>query len=272
MTVDADVAARRHVELPPRPARSLFAVLTTIGVVAMTVVTAIAVEFSLGEILTNLSRKNSVVEGLLSPDLSQIWSERSRKAFVETFQLAVLGTVSGASVALPLALWSTRVGNPHTVLRTIVRVFNNVVRAIPDLLWALIFVTATGIGALSGLLALFFFSIAVTTKLTSDTLDGIDLGPVEAADASGATLNQAMRTAVMPQILPAYSSFVLYNFELNLRASAVLGLVGAGGIGQRINFFRGRGEWEELWGLVLMFFLVVFFVERLSVSLRRRLV
>ena len=142
----------------------------------------------------------------------------------------------------------------------------------PDLLWALLFVSAVGIGALSGLLALFFFSIAVTTKLTSDTLDGIDMGPIEAANASGASLNQMLRTAVVPQILPSYASFVLYNFELNLRASAVLGLVGAGGIGARIEFFRGRGDWEELWGLVVMFFLVVFVVERLSVTLRRRLI
>ena len=81
-----------------------------------------------------------------------------------------------------------------------------------------------------------------------------------------------LRTAVVPQILPAYTSFVLYGFELNLRASAVRGLVGAGGIGSRIEFFRGRGEWSEVWGLVLMFFAVVFLVERLSVSLRRRLV
>src|SRR5690606_41915183 len=126
--------------------------------------------------------------------------------------------------------------------------------------------------ALSGLLALFFFSIAVTTKLTYDTLDGIALGPVEAAHAAGATYSQMLRTAVIPQILPAYTSFALYNFELNLRASAVLGLVGAGGIGVRINFFRNRGEWDKLWGLVFMFFLVVFVVERLSVALRRRLV
>ena len=76
----------------------------------------------------------------------------------------------------------------------------------------------------------------------------------------------------MPQILPAYSSFALYDFELNLRASAVLGLVGAGGIGLRLKFFQNQQRWEQLWGLVVMFFIVVFVVERLSVSLRRRLV
>lgn len=258
--------------LPPRPRRSLFAIAVAAAAVVLTVIAARNVSFSLSEIIDNFSRKNSPVEGLLNPDLTQIWKPRSRKAFLETFQLAVLGTIIGSSLALPLALWSTHFGNPNTVLRSVVRTFNSIIRSIPDLLWALLFVAAVGIGALAGWLALIFFSLAVTTKLTSDTLDGIDPGPIEAAYASGATLGQMLRTAVVPQIQAAYASFVLYNFELNLRASAVIGLVGAGGIGARFEFFRGRGLWSDVWGLVFMFFIIVFFVERLSVSLRRRLV
>lgn len=258
--------------LPPRPRRSLFAAAVTAGAVVLTVVAARNVDFSLSAIVENFSRKNSPVEGLLSPEFSQIWKPRSRRAFVETFQLAVLGTIVGSALALPMALWSTRFGNPYTPVRMAIRTFNSIIRSIPDLLWALLFVAAVGIGALAGLLALVFFSLAVTTKLTSDTLDGIDPGPIEAAYASGASLTQMLRVAVFPQIQAAYASFVLYNFELNLRASAVLGLVGAGGIGARFEFFRGRGDWSAVWGLVFMFFLVVFFVERLSVSLRRRLV
>jgi phosphonate transport system permease protein len=258
--------------LPPKPRISTFAVIGTLGAIALTFLAARNVELSVTEVWTNVGRKNSVVEGLLSPDWGQLWSRRTRTAFVETLQMAVLGTFFGSLAALPLALWSTRFGNPNTWLRGAVRTFNSVIRAIPDLLWALLFVSAVGIGALSGLLALFFFSLAVTTKLTSDTLDGIDVGPIEAASATGASLTKMLRTAVVPQILPAYSSFVLYNFELNLRASAVLGLVGAGGIGARIEFFRTRGEWEQMWGLVFMFYLVVFVVERISISLRRRLV
>lgn len=272
MTIAPEAVEAAPPELPAKPGPSAFAVGGLLIAVALTVVTAISVGFSLSELVTNLTRKNSVVEGLLDPDWGQIWSRRSRSAFIETLQLAVIGTATGATAALPLALWSTNFGNPNRWLRTLVRSFNNVIRSIPELLWALLFVTAVGIGALSGLLALFFFSLAVTTKLTSDTLDAIDMGPIEAANASGASLTQMLRTAVVPQILPSYASFVLYNFELNLRASAVLGLVGAGGIGQRIEFFRGGGRWEELWGLVFMFFLVVFIVERVSVTLRRRLV
>lgn len=258
--------------IPKKPTITGFSVFGLLLGILLTVITAITVEFSLLDLIENLSRRNLVVEGLLNPDLTQIWSERSRNAFFETLQLAILGTVSGSVSSLLLAYWATDFGNPITFLRALIRTFNNVIRSIPDLLWALLFVTAVGIGILPGLLALFFFSMAVVTKLTSDTMDGIDKGPIEAASAAGATQLEILRTAVLPQILASFISFTLYGFELNLRASAVLGLVGAGGIGSRIEFFRGRGEWSEVWGLVLMFFLVVFLVERLSVTIRRRLV
>lgn len=260
------------IELPPRPGRSVFAIAVGVAAVALTVVSVLTVEFSLRGIVDNFGRTNPVAKGLTDIHWGEMLSERSRAAFLETLQMAVLGTTGGVVLALPLALWSTEVGNPYRVPRTILRAFNNVIRAFPDLLWGGLFVLGVGIGALSGLLALTFFSLAVLSKLTSDLLDGIDRGPLEAAVAAGARHTQMLRTAVVPQILPAFSSFSLYAFELNLRASAVLGLVGAGGIGQRLDFFRNRGEWGKLWGLVVMFFLVVFVVERISVALRRRLV
>ena len=260
------------VELPPKPRPSPYVFVLGAAVLVFTVFAARRVGFSLTGIIEDLQRPNPVFDGLLDTTWGEMLSARSRKAFIETLQLAVLGTTAGVMSALPLALWSTEVGNPYVVPRVILRSFNNVVRAIPDLLWAGLFVLGVGIGALPGLLALYFFSLAVMVKLTADTLDGIDMGPVEAANATGASHNRMLRTAVVPQILPAFSSYALYDFELNLRASAVLGLVGAGGIGQRIDFFRNRGQWDKVWGLVVMFFLVVFVVERISVSIRRRLV
>lgn len=228
--------------------------------------------FSLADVFEKFGNRNAVIAAIPDTELSQIFSPRTRKAFVETLRLAVLATTAGALVALPLALWSTHVGAPNRWIRLSVRGLSNIIRAFPDILWALLFVSAVGIGALSGLLALFFFSIAVVTKLTADTLDGIDLGPVEAADASGAGHSQMLRTAVVPQILPAYTSYVLYAFELNLRASSVIGFVGAGGIGQRIQFFQNQNDWEAVWGIVVMFLVVVFVVDRISTLLRRRLV
>lgn len=272
-----DPPSRTPTRLPRKPRPAPFSIGVVIIFIVMTIVTWRATGFTLGGIVSNLTRDNAAMEAVTSPDFGQIWSDNSRQAFIETLRLAIIGTVTGSAVALPVALWSSRIGNPDLASRVVLRSFNNIIRAIPELLWALLFVAAVGIsggGALAGVLALFFFSLAVTTKLTYDTLDGIDMGPVEAAHASGATYTQMLRTAVIPQILPSYTSFVLYNFELNLRASAVLGLVGAGGIGERIEYFRNASpaNWEAVWGIVFMFFLVVFVVERFSVTLRRRLI
>lgn len=261
---------------PRRPPPSAFGIGVGLVAVALTVITAwnwkYGTGFSPAEVVRKLSNNNPVLSAIPHAEFSQMFSPRSRNAFVETLRLAVLGSVSGVLVALPLALWSTRFGAPNRVVLIVVRVVSNVIRAFPDILWAVLFVAAVGIGALPGLLALFLFSIAVVTKLTADTLDGIDMGPVEAAHASGARHSQMLRTAVVPQILPAYASYALYAFELNLRASVVLGLVGAGGIGQRIETFRNQPAWEKVWGLVVMFVIVVFVVDRVSTLLRRRLI
>jgi phosphonate transport system permease protein len=272
VTATDNATITEPLQLPPKPKPSAFAIGVWVVVVVFTIVSARRVGFSLLEAIDDLTRPNPVFDGLKNTRWGEMFSARSRRAFLETLQLAVLGTTGGVMVALPLALWSTEIGNPYPVPRIILRSINNVIRAIPELLWAGLFVLGVGIGALPGLLALFFFSLAVMVKLTTDTLDGIDLGPVEAANAAGASHSQMLRTSVVPQILPAFSSFSLYAFELNLRASAVLGLVGAGGIGNRLDFFRNRGQWDKLWGLVFMFFIVVFIVERISVSIRRRLV
>lgn len=261
---------------PVRPRPGWFGPAIGLGLVAFTMVTVwdwrFGTGFSLREIFSVIGQDNPVIGAIGDTDFGQLVSARSRRAFVETLRLAVLGTVSGAVIALPLALVSTRLGAPSRVVMIVARAIANLVRALPDILWALLFVAAVGSGALPGLLALFLFTIAVVTKLTADTLDGIDIGPIEAASASGARHAQMLRVAQVPQILPAYASYVLYAFELNLRSSAVLGIVGAGGIGERLENFRQFQQWDRLWAIVVMFIVVVFVVDRLSTLLRRRLV
>lgn len=257
---------------PDPPGPSAFAIGLAVLVVVMTLLSVWATDFSLEGIIEDLGRTNSSIEGLRTIDLAIITSDRTRAALIDTLRMAVVGTVTGGFVALPLALWSSRVGAPGRRRRMVAKIYADVIRAIPDVLWALLFVAFVGIGILPGLLALTFFTMAVVTKLTADVLDGIDPGPIEAADASGASHTQMLRTAIVPQVLPAYSSFLLYGFELNLRASVVLGLVGAGGIGSIIELNRSLGRWSQVWGVIVLFFVIVFFVERLSITLRRRLV
>jgi phosphonate transport system permease protein len=261
---------------PQKPRPRLWGVgLATLGI-AMTVATAWDWKYGTGfsplEVLRKLGNENDAIAAIPHAKLGEFRSERSFNAFVETLRMAIIASVAGALVARPIAMWSTSFGAPNRVARVVTRAITNVIRSFPDILWASLFVAAVGIGPLSGVLALFFFTIAVVTKLTADTLDGIDMGPVEAADASGASRGQMLRTAVVPQILPAYASYALYAFELNLRASVVLGYVGAGGIGQRIQFFVSQFAYEKLWGLVAMFIVVVFVIDRISTYMRRRLV
>jgi len=273
-------AAGRSAARPRKPRPSPFGLGVGVVAIALTVVTAFDWRFGTGltfrGFIDNFGGRNSVIAAIPRADLDQMFSARDRGAFLDTVGIAVISSVAGTLVALPLALWSTRLGAPYRWVEVTARGIGSVIRSFPDVLWALIFVAAVGVGALPGVLALFFFSIAVITKLTADTVDGIDTGPLEAADASGSGHTQKLRTAVVPQILPAYASFALYAFELNLRASVVVGIVGGGGIGSRLEFFRnnypGADRWEKVWGLVVMFVIVVFIIDRVSIALRRRLV
>lgn len=257
---------------PAKPGPSPFAIGIGVAFVAMTAVSWWTTGFSITSIWSGLTRENDALRALPNADLGQLFSPRTREAFLDTVRMAVLGTAGGAIVALPLAMASSRHGVPFRPVMWTLRTLSNVIRAFPDILWAMLFVAAVGIGNLAGALALFFFSIAVITKLMTDSLDAVDTAPMEAADAVGAGWARKQRVAVLPQILPSYVSYVIYSFELNVRGSAVLGLVGAGGIGSRLDFFRNRGEWEQVWGIVVMFLIVVFVLDQVSAFLRRRLV
>jgi phosphonate transport system permease protein len=148
----------------------------------------------------------------------------------------------------------------------------NVVRAVPDLFWAKLLVTAIGIGAFAGSWALSVFSLAVMVKLFSETIDSADPGPLEAARAAGGRHTPVVRTGMLPTVLPAYVAYALYVFELNIRASVVLGLVGAGGIGRVLEAQRQFFKFDRILGILVLIFVVVWIVDQISVALRKRLV
>ena len=148
----------------------------------------------------------------------------------------------------------------------------NVVRAVPDLFWAKLLVTAVGIGAFAGSWALSIFSLAVMVKLFSETVDSADPRPLEAARAAGGRHTPAVRTGVLPTVFPSYVAYSLYVFELNIRASIVLGLVGAGGIGRVVEAQRQYFRFDRVLGILLIIFVIVIVIEQISVALRKRLV
>ncbi|MEM8707541.1 MAG: phosphonate ABC transporter, permease protein PhnE [Actinomycetota bacterium] len=191
---------------------------------------------------------------------------------IETFQIAIVASVIGCGLALPVSFAMSRLTTPNMPTYWFSRVVMNVVRAVPDLFWAKILVTAIGIGAFAGAWALSIFSLAVMVKLFSETVDGADPRPLEAARAAGGRHVPAVRTGVLPTVLPSYVAYALYTFELNIRASVVLGIVGAGGIGRVVEAQRQFFRFDRILGILVIIFVVVVVIEQISVALRRRLV
>lgn len=208
--------------------------------------------------------------GRLNPDwtiLPSVWPR-----LVQTIQIAYVSTVIGAVLAVPLIFLASRNTSTDPVTMWIFRTLLTLLRSIPDLLWAALWVAVLGLGALPGVVALTLFSIGVLAKLGSETVEAIDPGPIEALRAAGAGRNRTIIFAVVPQVAATMVSYILYVFEINVRASVVLGLVGAGGIGQllitRLNFF----DFVGVGAIIAVIFGVVILIDGVSVWARSKLI
>jgi phosphonate transport system permease protein len=258
---------------PTKPRRSPWAWVGLVAFLAITWWSAseeFGIGFDIARVFANLTRGASILAEFFPPNWDYL--PRTLGPMLETISMAVIASVIGCGLALPISFLASRVTTPNMLVYVVDRGILNVIRALPDLLYALVFVAAVGIGPLPGILALSLFNIGVVVKLLSETVDGIDPGPIEAANAAGANRTQMVRWAVLPQVLPNYVAYSLYVFELNVRASAVLGIVGAGGIGNNINTVRRFFQYENLSVILIEIFVVVFVIELISIWLRRRLV
>lgn len=241
--------------------------------IALTIATCIpawgGIEINLGHIARNWRNGADRLAQMFTPDWSIL--PRTWEPLLETLAMAVVGAAISAVIALPLSLWAARPTNPSTPRRTLVRGIVNVIRAVPDLVYATILVAMLGVGALPGIITLVLFDVGIVVKLVSEAIDSADDSYMEAGRAAGGTQNQINRVTALPQTWPAFASQVIYSLELNVRISAVLGLVGAGGIGLLIDEVRGFYRYDALSAIVLELLVVVIALEVVSVNLRKRL-
>ncbi|MCD1259344.1 phosphonate ABC transporter, permease protein PhnE [Paenibacillus athensensis] len=189
---------------------------------------------------------------------------------LETLQMAILGTTAGALLAVPVALLASRNVSRYPALYIPARFILNLLRAMPELLYATLFVTVVGIGPLAGVLALLIFSFGIVSKLLYESIEAIDPGPLEAMTAVGANRLQWIHFGVVPQITASFISYFLYTFEVNVRASAVLGMVGAGGIGFLLERSLNQFRYDNTATIVLATFLVVLLIDYISQTIRER--
>jgi len=270
MTAATGIARGARPSRPPRSITGPLAFLVFLAITWWAASDEFGIDFDVARLLTNLTRGADILAEFWPPAWDFL--PQTYGPMLETIQMAILAAVIGCATALPVAFLASRVSSPNRFVFVVDRGVLSVVRALPDILYALVFVAALGVGPLPGILALILFNIAVVAKLLSETVDGVDPGPIEAARAAGGGRAQTVRWAIFPQVLPNYVAYSLYAFELNIRASAVIGIVGAGGIGNTINAQRRFFNYDNLSVILIEIFVLVFIVEMISIFLRRRLV
>lgn len=191
---------------------------------------------------------------------------------VETLAIAFLGTLLAAIASIPLGLAGAKNIIPARVFHFLIRRLFDGVRAIDAIIWALIFVGIVGLGPQAGVLAIAFSDTGTLAKLFAEAVENIDEDQVEGVTASGASKPEAIRFAILPQIAPIFLSHTLYFFESNVRSAAILGIVGAGGIGRLLSERIQGNYWEEVAFIILIILVTVALVDTFSRMLRVRLV
>jgi phosphonate transport system permease protein len=208
--------------------------------------------------------------GMFPPDFSE--PTRLMSKLLESLYVAWIGTMIGAAFSFPAGFMAASNISPRWMVVP-TRAILSGIRAFPELVLAIIFIVPFGLGPFTGALAIGLHSIGTLGKLSSEVIEGVDEGPVEAIGASGGTRLMRMRFGVVPQAMPNIVAYWLYRFEINVRASAVLGLVGAGGIGAEIVArLRYRADWQKAGAALLLTVVAVLLIDAVSASIRRRII
>jgi phosphonate transport system permease protein len=193
-------------------------------------------------------------------------------ALMETIHIASLGTLLSLALAMPVGILAAHNLVPSTSVNLLAKLILVSSRSVNSLVWALLFVGIFGPGALAGTLAIAFRSIGFVGKLFGEALEEAQAGPIEALAAAGAPWTSRMTFGYWPQVKPAFWSIALFRWDINVRESAVLGLVGAGGIGMALDTALNLFQWNRVAVILVAIFAVVIVAEVVVTQVRRRVI
>ncbi|ALG07311.1 phosphonate ABC transporter, permease protein PhnE [Kibdelosporangium phytohabitans] len=254
---------------PTRKAPSPVAFIVIAALVGVHVLAWQGTGFSPGALVEGWRGMADFLSQSFPPDLGVLGD--SLDAAVVTLYIGLLGTTFSIPFALLLGVLASRATTPNSWTYQIARSILSVLRSVPDVVFALIFVTAVGLGPFAGVLALVFHNTGVMGKLWAEAMEETDPGPREALRVAGASGAQTAVNAVLPAVLPQMVGLLLYRFDVNVRSSLVLGLVGAGGIGFLINQSIKLFRFDQMVTHIIVVVVVVVLVDQLSAYVRRRL-
>ena len=213
-----------------------------------------------------------LVDEMLPPSLFIIWQKASLWASVgETFAMAFLGTIVGATLAFILALFTAHNTAPHPWLCGPMRTFLGAQRAAPDFAIMLVIVVAVGFGPFAGTIALVIGSTGMFGKLFADAIEQIDTQSLESLEAVGASRLQVIRFAIVPEVAPSFIANTLYLFEINVGSAVALGVFGGGGLGFELHIANSTLNYPDLLAYILVITAMMVLVERVSDFLRNKI-
>ena len=229
----------------------------------------ISTEADLQQLAGNIGQVGVFLKKLANPSFKYL--PKLVDPMVKTLKMSALGTAAGVALAIPFSFLATTVATENRVVTTVFRFFLNIIRTIPNLLLASLLVAVIGIGEATGVLTIAIFTFGMVSQLIFESIETIDMSPIESARAVGANRLKTAVWAIWPQISASVAGFAFYAFEVNVRASTVLGYVGAGCIGVKLNEALGLFKYERVSIIILFIFVVVAIVDAISGMIRRRL-
>ena len=205
---------------------------------------------------------------MFPPDFTEV--ESWVRPMVDTIAMSIAGTALSIVLSLPLGVLAARNTSPNLTTYRIARGLLNIFRSVPELIMGIVFVAAVGFGALPGVLALGLHSIGMVGKFFSEAIEHSHEAPVEAARAAGGNQIQIITHGILPQVIPQFADVAMYRWEYNFRASTVMGMVGAGGIGLELIASLRLMRYNECFAILLTILVMVTIVDALSSKLRKR--
>lgn len=254
-----------HVVKKPRSRAPLIWVILLLVIGASMYLTG----FDIGIIIRRGNQFTVILKQIFQPDFG--YFKKVTKPLLDTIEMSILGSVLGSTLALPFAVVASTNINRNKYAVAILRFLLNIVRTLPTLVIAKFAALIFGLGTFAGTVAIVVFTFGVVSKMMYESIETIDMGAFEAMESVGANKFQAFWSACFQQILPTYLSDCLYALEMNIRAAAILGYVGAGGLGLLIDERIGWRDYNGLGMVLLTLFVVVLIIENVSQYLRRKL-
>jgi phosphonate transport system permease protein len=242
--------------------------LGVIVAVALFIWSANGAQFDFLKLGEGAANMGEFIARMFPPDFSDF--PNFSLLLLETLQMAIVGTALGALLSLLIAFGAASNIAPAWLYYPC-RWTMNIIRSLPDLVIALMFVSAVGLGPFAGILAMTIGSIGSIGKVFAEAMEAVDRGPIVAMESVGASKRQIVQYAVLPQALPMLTSYTLLLFEGNVRGATILGLVGAGGIGLELTTAMNRYEYEHLGAMVLCIILLVTAIDQLSAIIRKKI-